>query len=257
MLSRFLLLSALLMCTVLPVSAGGPAYVAGSGFDPAVKGQSVIWAGGTVQYFTDQGDLSPILNQSQADTLVADVFTHWTTVPGVSLTATLDGHLAEDVSSANVIGFPDGTYTIPNDIQPTALSTPVGIVYDFDGEVTDAILGTGAGGQDLCFSNAVYGGPDNFSFDAHLTHALVVLNGVCVTDPSQVPDVRYRLTRTLGRVLGLGWSQADLNVITRIPPPVAGDFEGFPLMHFLDPVGCVPITICYPDAEVPKMDDRP
>jgi hypothetical protein len=27
-------------------------------------------------------------------------------------------------------------------------------------------------------------------------------------------------------------------------------------MHYLDPVGCVPISVCYPDAEVPKMDDR-
>src|SRR5258705_8654159 len=27
-------------------------------------------------------------------------------------------------------------------------------------------------------------------------------------------------------------------------------------MHYLDLVGCVPITVCYPDAEVPKMDDR-
>src|SRR5207245_1262667 len=49
---------------------------------------------------------------------------------------------------------------------------------------------------------------------------------------------------------------ANPNVITRRPPPVADDFEGFPLMHFLDPVGCVPISVCYPDAEVPKMDDR-
>ncbi len=253
---RFLIVSALVLCNALPVTAGGPAYVAGAGFDPAVKGQSLIWAGGNVQYFTDQGDLSPILSGGQADVLVADVFTHWTGVPGVTLTATLGGHLAEDVSGANVVGFPDGTYSIPDDIQPSALSTPVGIVYDFDGQVTDALLGAGAGGLDLCFTNAVYGGPDNFSFDAHLTHALVVINGVCIADTSKLPDVRYRLTRTLGRVLGLGWSQANPNVITRKPPPVADDFQGFPLMHFLDPVGCVPINICYPDAEVPKMDDR-
>ena len=256
MLRRLLVISALVLSNALPASAGGPAYVAGAGFDPAVKGQSVAWAGGDVQYFTDQGDLSPILSGGQADVLVADVLTHWTGVPGVALTVTLAGHLAEDVSGANVIGFPDGTYSIPDDIQPGALTTPVGIVYDFDGQVTDALLGAGAGGADFCFTNAAYGGADNFSSDAHLIHALVVINGVCVADTSQLPDVRYRLTRTLGRVLGLGWSQANPNVITRKPPPVADDFEGFPLMHFLDPVGCVPISICYPDAEVPKMDDR-
>ena len=109
MLARYLLISALVVCNALPASAGGPAYVAGSGFDPAVKGQSLAWPGGNVQYFTDQGDLSPILTQGQADLLVADVFKHWTTIPSVPLAATLAGHLAEDVSGANVVGFPDGT----------------------------------------------------------------------------------------------------------------------------------------------------
>src|SRR6266850_5214899 len=256
MLRRFLVISALVLCNAFPAKAGGPAFVAGAGFDPAVKGQSVTWAGGNVQYFTDQGDLSPILSGGQADILVADVLTHWTGVPGVAIRATLAGHLAEDVSGANVVGFPDGTYSIPDDIQPGALSTPVGVVYDFDGQVTDALLGAGAGGIDFCFTNAVFGGPDNFSSDAHLIHALVVINGVCIADTSKLPDVRYRMTRTLGRVLGLGWSQANPNVITRNPPPIADDFEGFPLMHSLDPVGCIPINICYPDAELPKMDDR-
>jgi hypothetical protein len=253
---RLLVACLFLVLTVFSARAGGPAYVAGSGFDPAVKGQSLVWAGGNLQYFTDQGDLSPILDGAQADLMVSDVFSHWTTIPGAAITATQAGHLAEDVSGANVVGFPDGTYSIPADIQPSAVSTPLGIVYDIDGQVTDAMLGAGAGATDFCFTNAVFGGPDNFSFDAHLTHALVVINGVCVTETSQVPDVRYRLTRTLGRVLGLGWSQADANVITRNPVPVPDDFEGFPVMHFLDPVGCVPVSICYPDAEVPKMDDR-
>jgi hypothetical protein len=84
----------------------------------------------------------------------------------------------------------------------------------------------------------------------------VVINGKCAANNSQLPDVRYRLVRTLGRVLGLGWSQANLNVINRNPPPATDDFEGFPLMHFLDSVSCVPIAVCYPDADVPKLDDR-
>jgi len=119
MLHRFLVISALVLCNAVPASAGGPAHVAGAGFDPAVKGQPLAWAGGNVQYFTDQGDLSGILNGEKADTLIADVFTRWTKVPGIAITAALAGHLAEDVSGANVIGFPDGTYSIPDDIQPT------------------------------------------------------------------------------------------------------------------------------------------
>ena len=106
MFTRILSICLLVLCTVVRATAGGPAYVAGAGFDPATKGQSIIWAGGNLQYFTDQGDLSPILTGGQADVLVADVFTHWTTIPSAAVSATFAGHLAEDVSSSNVIGFP-------------------------------------------------------------------------------------------------------------------------------------------------------
>lgn len=245
------------LCICTSSRAGGPAFVAGSAFDPSVKGQQVVWASGSVQYFTDQGDLSPILTNSQADAFVAAAFQPWTSIPGAALTSTQGGHLAEDVNGSNVTCQPDGSCTLPTDIQPTALSTPVGIVYDFDGTVTDAFLGQGAGGSDYCFTNAVYGGPDNFSSDAHIVHALVVINGVCAASTSELPDVQYRLERTFGRVIGMGWSQANLNVQTGDPRPTPDDFEGFPLMHFEDSIACVPITVCYgADAASPKMDDR-
>jgi len=254
MRSRILII--LLAAASIPCFAGGPAFVAGSGFDPSAKGRSLTWSNGRVQYFTDQGDLSSILTNAQADAFVADAFTRWTTISSIALSVSSGGHLAEDISGSNVTGYPDGTYTIPADIQPAAIGTPVGIVYDYDGKVTEALLGVGAGGAGLCFTNAVFGGPDNFSTDAHLVHALVVLNGVCASTSAQLPEVRYRLVRTLGRVLGLGWSQANLNVFTGTPTPGTDDFEGLPLMHFLDSVSCVPIALCYPDADVPKMDDR-
>ena len=257
MLRRMIFVVIAVLLLSVASRAGGPAFVAGSAFDPAVKGQPVVWANGSVQYFTDQGDLSPILPSSQADAFVAAAFVPWTGISGVALNAAQGGHLAEDVTGANISCQPDGTCTLPADIQPTALTTPLGVVYDFDGTVTDAFLGAGAGGSDYCFSNAVYGGPDNFSSDAHIVHALVVINGVCAATNSQLPDVQYRLERTFGRVIGLGWSQANLNVQTGNPPPKPDDFEGFALMHFEDSIACVPITVCYGvDAAVPKMDDR-
>ena len=250
------ILSLTLLLSTIPALAGGPARVAGAGFNADVQGQALTWAGGSVQYYTDQGNLSPILTGGQADEMVGIVVSRWTSVPGAALTMTQAGHLAEDVNGSNVVGYPDGSYSVPTDIQPAAVATPIGIVYDYDGQVTNALLGQGAGSAGLCFSNAVYGGPDNFSSDARLTHALIVINGQCATATSQFPDLRYRLARTLGRALGIGWSQANPNVITRTPSPEADDYQGFPLMHFLDSMGCVPISICYPDAEMPKMDDR-
>ena len=116
------------ICFALSISitagAGGPAYVAGSGFDQPVRGQPLTWANGSVHYYTDQGNLSPILNGVDADVLVSDVVGRWTTDRGITLSVTQAGHLAEDVSGDNVVGYPNGTYTIPNDIQPGATSTP-------------------------------------------------------------------------------------------------------------------------------------
>ncbi len=252
--SRILAVSVLL-CSAVVSCAGGPAFVAGSGYNPGVEGQALIWANGSVQYFTDQGDLSPILTGAQADALVASAFSAWTTIPGVSLTASQAGHLAEDVNGSNIQTNGFGVVTGPADITSSATSTPVGIVYDYDGTVTDAILGEGAGDLADCFTNAVCGGPDNFSMGGNIAHALIVINGICAATNSQLPDVQYRLVRVLGQASGLGWSQANLNVLTRKPVPTSDDYAGFPVMHFIDPISCVPITICYPNAAVPKMDD--
>ncbi len=244
-----------LIASAVICHAGGPAFVAGSGYDPGIKGQSLIWLNGSVQYFTDQGDLSPILAGADADALVAAAFDAWTSVPGVAVTASLAGHLSEDVNGSNIVAQANGVITAPADITSSSTSLPVGIVYDYDGSVTEALLGVGAGGLADCFTNAVYGGPDNFSTAGNIVHAFVVINGVCASTNEQLPDVQYRLVRVLGRILGLGWSQANPNVLTRNPVPTSDDFEGFPVMHFEDPISCVPIAICFPDAAVPKMDD--
>ncbi len=250
---RILAVTAFLIWSAVASRAGGPAFVAGSGYAPGVEGQALIWANGSVQYFTDQGNLSPILSGAQADAFVASAFSAWT-INSSSLTASQGGHLAEDVNGSNIV-VTNGVITAPADITSSATGAPLGIVYDSDGTVTNALLGEGAGDLEDCFTNAVYGGPDNFSAVGNIVHALVVINGVCAATSAQLPDVQYRLVRVLGRIIGLGWSQANLNVQTQNPPPTNDDFAGFPVMHFTDLISCVPISVCYPDAAVPKMDD--
>ncbi len=245
----------LLICSAVASRAGGPAFIAGSGYAPGVEGQPLIWANGSVQYFTDQGDLSPLLPSAQADAFVATAFSAWTGLSSVALTASQGGHLAEDVNGGNIAADANGAITAPADITSAATGTPVGIVYDSDGNVTEALLGQGAGGLADCFTNAVYGGPDNFTTGGSIVHAFVVINGVCAATTAQLPDVQYRLIRVLGRIFGLGWSQANVNVLTRKPPPVSADFAGFPVMHFADPISCVPISVCYPNPAVPTIDD--
>lgn len=245
LLSRLALALGITLLFALLARAGGPEYVAGSSyFASSTMGQPVTWAQGQVNYYTDQGDLSPILPNAAANNFVANAFSQWTAVSTAALTATAAGQLAEDVNGTN-IAVSGGIVTAPADIAPSAITKPVGIVYDYDGTVTDALLGEGAGDASQCFWNAAFGGPDNIGASANFLHALVVINGQCAQQSSQLTDVEYRLVRVLGGVLGLGWSQMNLNVITGNPTPTAADFAGFPVMHYLDPVSCVPITICY------------
>jgi hypothetical protein len=246
----------LILCAIELTRAGGPEYVAGSSyFNSSTMGQPLTWPDGEINYYTDQGSLSPILSNSAANALVASAFSQWTSVATATVTANAAGQLAEDVNGSNIEVGPYGVVTAPADITPSATQTPAGIVYDYDGSVTDALLGVGAGDPSQCFWNAVYGGVDNFGATANFLHALVVINGQCALESSQIADVEYRLVRVLGSVLGLGWSQLNLNVVTGQPPPTPADLAGFPVMHYMDSINCVPITICYPNPYQLAPDD--
>ncbi|MGB8060972.1 MAG: Ig-like domain-containing protein [Candidatus Sulfotelmatobacter sp.] len=249
--------AAVVFVSALLCRAGGPKNVAGTSyFDSSVAGQPLIWPGGTITYFTDQGDLSPILPNASANSFVATAFSQWASVPTAALAASSGGQLAQDVNGSNVTLNSDGTISMPADIQSTATGKPIGIVYDYDGSVTDALIGAGAGGSGQCFWNAVFGGADNFGTLATYQHALIVINGQCVLQSSQLTDVEYRLVRVIGGVLGVGWSQLNLNVQTGSPAPTSDDYAGFPVMHFSDSWGCVPITVCYPNPYQLSMDDQ-
>jgi hypothetical protein len=96
---------------------------------------------------------------------------------------------------------------------------------------------------------------DNFDPNAYFSHALVIVSGNCVQSSGQLTDVEYRMVRLFGRVLGLDWSQANLNVLNYHPRPTQDDYAGFPVMHNSDPLNCIPITLCYTNPYQPKMDD--
>jgi len=247
----------LISALIRPAHGGGPRYVAGSSyFDAGTKGLPLTWRQGTIAYFTDQGNLSALLPRSDADAFVSDAFSRWTGISAAAVAASNSGQLAEDVNGTNVFVNADQTITMPADILPVAIDKPLAVVYDSDGAVTDALLGDGASDPLYCNTNDVFGGPDNLSTDAHIVHALVVMNGHCAQTTLQLGDLKYHLVRILGRTLGLGWSQTNLNVITRQPVPTADDYAGFSIMHATDLISCVPVSICYPNADQPKMDDR-
>lgn len=255
-LLRLALTAGLVLFFVVGSRAGGPKCVAGTSyFDATTSGQSLTWPQGVITYYTDQGDLSAVLPNASANSFLAGAFSQWSAVPTAALAITNGGTLAEDVNGTNVMLNSDGSISMPADIQSTATGTPIGIVYDYDGSVTDALLGEGAGGSSECFANAAYGGTDNYGVFATYQHALIVINGQCAQLSSQLTDVQYRLVRVIGSVLGLGWSQVNPNVLTRNPPPTSDDYAGFPVMHPIDPMNCIPITLCYPNPYQLAMDD--
>jgi len=255
-LLRLALAAGIVLMSALLCRAGGPKNIAGvSYFDSSITGQPLTWPQGVITYYTDEGALSPLLPNASANNFVAGAFSVWTSVPTAALVATSGGSLAEDVNGTNVVVNADGSISMPSDIQSSATGTPIGIVYDYDGSVTDALLGAGAGGAGQCFFNAVFGGTDNYGSFASYQHALIVMNGQCVQQSSQLTDIEYRLVRVIGNVLGLGWTQLNLNVQTGKPHPTSDDYAGFPVMHFMDMWNCVPITLCYPNGYQLAMDD--
>ena len=240
-----------LLCP-MQLLAGGPRRVAGVwGFNAGLSGTTITWANGVISYYTDQGDLSPVMPHADADALVADAFSRWTSVSTAAVTATQAGQLDEDVNSTNVTRV-SGGLSLPLDIQAKS-AKPVAIVYDADGAVTNALLGDGAFAD--CDQNAVIVDVDRYTPDAHFAHALVVLNGNCVPSAADVPAFRYRLVRALGALLGLDWSQLNDNVVTGNPSPTSDDYAGFPLMHYSGAL-CSAAAGCLPNADQLRMDDR-
>ena len=117
----------------------------------------MTWPQGLVSYYTDQGDLSRTLLGPNADSFVGAAFGMWNSVPTAATLMTQAGHLAEDVDGTNFSTI-NGVIAGPADITPSATSTPVGIIYDEDGSVTDALLGSGASNSAYCAANSAFGG---------------------------------------------------------------------------------------------------
>src|SRR5579863_894922 len=65
---RLVLAAAIVLLFALLSRAGGPKSVAGTSyFEANATGQPLVWAQGQIAYYTDQGDLSPILPNASAN----------------------------------------------------------------------------------------------------------------------------------------------------------------------------------------------
>jgi len=241
--------AALLCLLIAPCAfAGGPKYIAGvTFFNPAVLGQPVHWSGGQLNYYVDQGPLNSTIPNQQATAMVDTAAALWSAVPTAGVTLTDMGSLHEDVNGSNIAAA-NGVITAPADVTPAATNYPLGVIYDADGSVTDAIFGAGASSPTDCQNNGVWFWLDNINPDAAIAHAIILLNGLCATTPSLQAMMSYELERALGRILGLDYSQVNPDALQSGAQQTGepGGTEGWPIMQplsgFCGPSGgqCLP-----------------
>jgi hypothetical protein len=235
----------LLLALLVPAAAlaGGPKYVAGvTYFNPAVLGQPVHWSGGQLHYYVDQGPLNSAVTNQQATAMVDAAAALWSAVPTAGVTLTDMGPLNEDVSSSNIAAT-NGQITAPTDLTPSATNYPLAVIYDADGSVTDAILGTGASSPTDCQNNGVLSWLDNINPDATIAHAVILLNGLCATSPGLLAMMSYELERAFGRILNLDYSQVNPNSLQNSEPDGTAAWPIMqPLSGFCGPSGgqCLP-----------------
>src|SRR5579885_2065376 len=194
-------LSILVILLVLTQGAfgGGPRWVAGSSyFNSSVKGQPLRWKNGTISYYLDQNALTPLAYHTLMTSLVAQSANVWNNVSTAAVSITNGGSLNEDVSGSNVVAGPNGI-TMPADIQSTATSKPLAVIYDTDGSVIHAFFGAGASAASDCRDNGVMTIVDNITTDGTIQHALMILNGLCAGNNAQLSVMQYQMVRAFGR----------------------------------------------------------
>jgi hypothetical protein len=223
--------------------AGGPKYVAGvTFFNPSVLGQPIHWAGGQIGYYVDQGPLNAAVSNQQATAMVDAAAALWSAVPTAAVTLTDIGPLNEDVNGANISTL-NGQITAPADVTASATGYPIGVIYDADGSITDAIFGTGASLPTDCQNNGVWFWIDNILPDATIAHAVILLNGLCAATPALLAMMSYEIERAFGRLLNLDFSQVNPEALKNDDPNALAAWPIMqPLSGFCGPSGgqCLP-----------------
>ncbi len=262
-LCRILTLSLLL---VAPAAfAGGPRYVAGvTYFNSGVLGQPIHWAGGQLNYYVDQGPLSSTVTNQQATAMVDAAAALWSAVPTAGITLTDKGPLNEDVNGANIVASGTnftvtneqtdqlGQISQPADVTPSATQYPVGVIFDADGSVINALFGPGASDPTSCQYNAVRFWLDNVNPDATISHAIIVLNGLCATNSNMLEMMSFELERAFGHILNLDYEQVNLGALKN---GETGGTQGWPVMQPISGVCGSAGGLCIPLPSALHSDD--
>jgi hypothetical protein len=253
-MKRLLTSLAIILLTSASARAGGPRYVAGTTyFSPSVTGQPIVWASGNIKYYIDPTEISPQLGHVNSNVMVAAAAAVWSSVPAAAVNLSQGGYLAEDVNGSNVTRT-GNTINLPADIQSSYTAKPIAVVYDEDGSVINTFLGPGASDPADCQQDGVFTFVDNLTPAGNIAHALILVNGLCATNDTQIAVLKYQIIRAFGQALGLDWSQANeehfsTNQVT------ASDLAGWPIMHPIELLCHASGEACMPSATTLRYDD--
>lgn len=214
-------------------------------------GQPVHWAGGQVSYFVDRGPLNSSITNKQAVAMVDAAAQLWSTVATAGVTLTDAGPLGEDVNGANVMAA-NGVIAAPADVTASAASTPLGVIFDADGSVVDAIFGAGTSIPTSCQNNGVFEWLDNINADTTISHGVILLNGRCATNANLQAMMSFELERAFGRILGLDYSQVNPGALENGEP---NGTMGWPVMQPESGVCGAAGGACIPVPSMLRWDD--
>lgn len=178
------------------VQAGTPLAV-------TAHGKEVSWgAGAAITYHIDQGSLGT-LNNTQAVTLVNELFGTWQAVPGANLTIQNGGALNVDVTSTNYTSY--RTNTGGDAYHP--------IIFDTDGSITDAVFGSGASDFTAGFAGPGWLISADPAQDGKIIDASAVFNAKFLTSSAgTLTEFKAIMLHEIGHFLGVGHSQANLGL---------------------------------------------
>jgi hypothetical protein len=148
-----------------------------------------------------------------------------------------------------------GVITAPSDVTASATSFPLGIIFDADGSVTDALFGVGVSEQSSCQNNGVYVWLDNMNPDGSMAHGIILLNGLCATNANQLAMMSFELERAFGRILGLDFAQVNPGALQNGSAGLIEELDGWPVMQPISGLCSASGGDCIPNPTVLRWDD--